>query len=409
MRPSSKAKTHSRPQRRQPSQAGGGAGASSVEAGGAVSYQLAAASREKILAVGGELKASVCLYHGPDAILSEPVGNLTDPRTYRRYLQLIEELQARHDFAPEVVAHDLHPLYLSTQYARELGVPTVAVQHHHAHVLSVMADCGIGGPVVGVCCDGIGHGADGAAWGCEVMACDASGFERLSHLEYFPLFGGDVAAIQTWRPAAALLKQALGEQWRKLMPASFERVPADDLDAFDRITSSKLNLPQTSSLGRVFDAISFMLGLCDKNEREAQAAIALESAASSESAEPYPYETTTCNGACRMSSGPMVRAIVKDLRAGKDVGAISARFHETVARMLAAAAVTACEMSGVATVVLSGGCFANRRLLSRMTERLKERQLTVVQARRVSCGDAGLALGQALAAAAMRERAGGCA
>jgi hydrogenase maturation protein HypF len=272
-----------------------------------------------------------------------------------------------------------------------------------------MADADIQGPVVGVCCDGVGYGSDGAAWGCEVMACDASSFERLSHLQYFPLFGGDAAAVETWRPAAALLKQALGEQWRRLMPPSFSRVAETDLDAFDRITSSTVHLPQTSSLGRAFDAISFMLGLCDRNEKEAQAAIALESAAVNEVVEAYPYETTAGAGPCKMSLAPLVRAIVKDLRAGKDVGTMSARFHEAAARMLAGSAQMACEMSGVSVVVLSGGCFMNRRLRTRMVERLEERRLTVVQAKRVSCGDASLALGQAVAAAAMRERAGGCA
>jgi hydrogenase maturation protein HypF len=370
---------------------------------------MARATSGKILAVGGELKASICLYSSREALLSDPVGNLTDPRTYRQYLQLIEQVTQRHGFRPDAVAHDLHPLYMSTQYARNLGIPTIAVQHHHAHIVSQMAEFGIVGPVVGTCCDGVGYGSDGAAWGCEVMACDASGFERLAHLEYFPMFGGDAAAIQTWRPAAALLKQALGEQWRKLMPPSFARVPESDLDAFDRVTSGKVDLPMTSSLGRVFDAVSNMLGLCDQNEREAQAAIALEAACSPEMVEAYPYETTTSTGCYKMSLAPMVRAIVKDLRAKKDVGTMAARFHETIARMLAASAMMACEMSGVSTTVLSGGCFYNRRLLSRMTDRLRERGLTVVQACRVSCGDAGLALGQAVVAAAVRERTGTCA
>jgi hydrogenase maturation protein HypF len=412
MRSSSKSKAGSKPDRKAPPAqeeraCSGGADTSSAVV--AKAYELAHASSSRILAVGGELKASVCLYSRREALLSDPVGNLTDPRTYRQFVELIEQLRSRHHFSPDAVAHDLHPLYMSTQYARGLGIPTIGIQHHHAHVVSLMADSGIAGPVVGVCCDGVGYGSDGAAWGCEVMACDASDFERLSHLEYFPMFGGDAAAVQTWRPAAALLKQALGEQWRKLMPPSFARVPESDLDAFDRVTSGKVDLPMTSSLGRVFDAVSCMLGLCDQNEREAQAAIALEAACSSESVEAFPYETTTSNRCFRMSLAPMVRAIVKDLRSKKDVGTMAARFHETIARMLAASAMMACEMSGVSTTVLSGGCFYNRRLLSRMTDRLRDRGITVVQARRVSCGDAGLALGQAVAAAAMRERAGPCA
>jgi len=397
------AKTAGKPERKGPNCKSG------KGAPGGLVLQLARSSPARILAVGGELKASVCAYAGQEARLSEPFGNLREPSTYRAYVETVEGLMGESGFAPDVVAHDLHPQYMSTQFARGLGLPTIAIQHHHAHVVSLMADAGIEGPVVGVCCDGVGYGSDGAAWGCEVMACDTSSFERLSHLQYFPLFGGDAAALETWRPAAALLQQALGEQWRKVMPASFSRVPEADLDAFDRITSSTVHLPMTSSLGRVFDAISFMLGLCDRNEQEAQAAIALEAAASPDAVEAYPYETTAGAGPCKMSLAPMVRAIVKDLRAGNDVGGVSARFHEAVARMLAGAAQMACEMSGVSVVVLSGGCFMNRRLRARMIERLEERRLTVVQARRVSCSDASLALGQAVAAAAMRERAGGCA
>ncbi|HVP09992.1 MAG TPA: hypothetical protein VMV94_02270 [Phycisphaerae bacterium] len=412
MRSSSKSKTRTKPACKPslaPTAEASAKGEGADESVAAKAYEISHSSSGRILAVGGELKASVCLFSRREALLSDPVGDLTDPGTYRQYVDLIENLKRQHQFSPDAVAHDLHPLYMSTQYARDLGIPTVAVQHHHAHIVSQMADWGIAGPVVGVCCDGVGYGSDGAAWGCEVMACDASGFERLSHLEYFPLFGGEAAAVQTWRPAAALLKQALGEQWRKLMPPSFARVPESDLDAFDRVTSGKVDLPMTSSLGRVFDAVGSMLGLCDQNERDGQAAAALEAACSSAPVEAYPYETTTSTSSFSMSLAPMVRAIVKDLRARKDVETMAARFHETIARMLAASTMMVCEMSGVSTTVLSGGCFSNRRLLSRMTERLRERGLTVVNARRVSCDDAGLALGQAVAAAAMRERAAPCA
>ena len=371
-------------------------------------FQLARRANACILAVGGELKASACFYAGVEAALTEPVGNLTDPRTYRTFIALIDELARQWHFRPEVVAHDLHPRYLSTQYAEGTGLRKIGVQHHHAHIVAVMAEWRQEKPTVGICCDGVGYGSDGAAWGCEVLYGDAADFSRAGHLEYFPLIGGDAAAVETCRPAAALLRQAFGGEWRGHLTPSFEDVPPAELELFERLMTGPARSPLTSSLGRVFDGVSFLLGLCARNEREAQAAIALDSAAANGTAEPYPYETTADNGSIKMSTAPTIRAIVQDVRAGVGADVISARFHETIARMLAATAEMACERHGVATVVLSGGCFANQRLRARLIERLERRHLRVLSPRLVSCGDAALALGQAAAAAARLERAGGC-
>ncbi len=371
--------------------------------------EVGGAAGKRVLAMGAELKSSLCLLSEAGAGMSEPLGGLSDPEEYRRYDRVVKQIMADNACRPEVVAHDLHPQYMSTLRAQQLGLPTIAIQHHHAHIVSVLTDTGADGPVVGICCDGVGYGTDGAAWGCEIMACDAAGFERLSHLQYFPLIGGDAAAIHTWRPAVALLELAFGDSWRKHLPPAFSGVPSSDLDVVEAALRRKINTPSTSSLGRVFDAVSFMLGLCAKNEHEAQAAIALESAASSHSVEPYGYETITSDGSRVISIAPMIRALVRDLSAKRSICTMSARFHETVARMLAAGAVIGCEVSGVSTVALSGGCFANRRLQGRLTERLEERGLTVLVPRRVSFGDDGVSLGQAVAAAAMWERSDACA
>ena len=371
-------------------------------------YQLGKRSGCSVLAVGGELKSAICLYSQREAKLSQSQGSLTDPQCYRQFVYTIEHLRQRFDFSPEVVAHDLHPLYLSSRYAVATGLPTVAVQHHHAHLLSVMADWDVSKPVVGICADGVGYGSDGAAWGCEVMRCAGASFDRLGHMEYFPLAGADAVAVETWRSAAALLWQAFGSDWTRHTVDAFGCVKPKDVDRLDRMIMGGLNTPMTSSLGRVFDGISFLLGLCERNDREAQAAIALEQAASATAVEPYPYETTAGNGAFRMSLAPAIRAIVKDRHDNQDVGRISARFHETVARMLATTAIMACERCGLHVVALSGGCFANQRLLTRVTERLEQRHLNVLYPRRVPCGDAGLALGQAVAASAIHREADAC-
>jgi hydrogenase maturation protein HypF len=335
------------------------------------------------------------LYKDGEATLSEHLGDLMHPQAYRHFVRAIERLRELFDFTPQLVAHDRHPQYLSTRYAQALGIPAVGVQHHHAHVVSVMAEWGQADPVIGVACDGIGYGTDGAAWGCELLHCRLGDFDRLGHLEYFPLVGGDAAAIETWRPAAALLRSAAPDQWRQSVSA----MPAEALELLDRQASAGINAPPTSSLGRVFDAVSFLLGLCDRNRHEAEAALALEAAAQGVTAEPYPYDVKEHDGRVTMSLLPAIGEIARAAQAGESTGQIAGRFHETVARMLADAANTACEMASLDTVGLSGGCFANRILLSRLTDLLERRNLRVLYHRQVPCGDGGLALGQAVAAA----------
>ena len=357
----------------------------------------------KILAVGGELKSTVCLYHNGEATLSEHLGDLTNPDAYRNFISAIDRLKELYEFTPDIVAYDLHPQYLSTSYARRLGTPAVAVQHHHAHVVSLMAEWGAAGPIVGLACDGVGYGTDGAAWGCELLLCKPDDFQRLGHLDYFPLVGGNAAAIETWRPAAALLREALPDSWRDRFAAlpAVRTSPLSDaaLEQFERQAVGGLNAPNTSSLGRVFDAVSFLLGLCQRNRHEAEAAIALEAEASEESLQPYPYEVAEHDGRISMSVLPTIAEITAAAEAGESPNHLSSRFHETIAAMLADAAALACEMSGVDTVGLSGGCFANRMLLRRSVELLEASKLRVLYHRQVPCGDGGIALGQAVAAA----------
>jgi len=372
-------------------------------------FELNRKSSVGVLSLGGELKSAFCLYAGREALLSEPLGDLTDPATFRRSLSDIERASAAAGFTPQLVAHDLHPQYVSSHHARTLGLPSIAVQHHHAHIVSVMADWNLEKKVVGVCCDGVGYGTDGAAWGCEVLLCDAASFARSGHLDYFPLVGGDSAAVDTWRPAAALVRQAHGDDWRSKAACAFDGLPEDALATFEQQLDAGLNTPMTSSLGRAFDAVSFLLGLCDRNEHEGQAAIALDAAAADGDFDAYPYETTAASGTIKMSLSPAIRSIIKDIKTRAHASEMSARFHETIARMLATTAQLVCDGGGTSIVVLSGGCFANRRLAARVRDLLEKRHLKVYAARRVSCGDAGIALGQAVAAAAMFERNGACA
>lgn len=383
--------------------------AEQLHAAPAVPGRVVRGCAPRVLAVGGELKSAACLLDGDRATLSEHCGDLTNPAAYRHYIQAVTRLSELLLFEPQLVAHDLHPAYLSTLYARGLKLPRTGVQHHHAHAVSAMAEWGERGPTVGIICDGTGYGTDGAVWGCEILWCEQGRFDRLGHLDYFPLVGGDAAARQTWRPAAALLRQVCGTAWRDVFAGEPFRparsglspsaeAPADYATTFEQQLAAGLNVRPTSSLGRVFDAVSFLLGLCYENRHEAEAAMALEAAAEG-SARPYPLDVASEHRRVRFSFGPCLTAIVSDRRRGRPAGEIAARFHETVARTLATAAELACALADVRCVALSGGCFANRRLLSRLVELLEGGGARVLYNRRVPAGDGGLALGQAVAAA----------
>ncbi|MEW6251293.1 MAG: carbamoyltransferase HypF [Planctomycetota bacterium] len=373
-----------------------------------------------ILAVGGELKSAVCLLRGHAAIVSEHLGELAHPDAYRHFVHASDRLKQLFAFAPQLAACDLHPAYLSSAYARRLALPLVAVQHHHAHIASIMAEHGVRGPLIGLACDGTGYGPDGAIWGCEVLYCERGEFERLGHLEYYPLVGGDAAALETWRPAAALVRAAFGADWRRHWDALTElnarssvavesHSPASPdpgaLAGLEPQIASRINTVPTSSLGRVFDAVAWLLGLCGRNRHEAEAAMAVEAAAArhTDPAEAFQHRIEPDRSAGRtsmvLSVAPLIRGLVSARLAGAPPELLAARFHETIARLLAAAADRACAARGVAQVGLSGGCFANRILLGRVVDLLAGAGRPALLHRQVPPGDGGLALGQAWVAA----------
>jgi len=346
-----------------------------------------------IVAVGGELHARVCLLADGEARLSANFGDLKEPSALRDMRRLVgHACRLGGDRAP-IIAHDLHPHYHSTHAARATGRRTAAVQHHHAHIASVLAEHGTSGPVIGVACDGSGYGEDGAVWGCEILWCDGAKASRLGHLAYFPLLGGDAAASQTWRPAAALLRLAFGDGWHEAWPHGAD---LPNVALVNRMFDARLNAPMTSSLGRVFDGIAFLLGTCPASDPRLQAAASLEQAAARCGSEwPYQAEIVESHGVLQLRIEPMIREIVAARREGEAIERIAARFHETIAWLLADAVRRAGERTGISTVALSGGCFVNDRLRGRLSQRLAANNLRVLTNRIVSCGDAGLSLGQA--------------
>jgi hydrogenase maturation protein HypF len=348
-------------------------------------------AEKSILAVGAELKSSVCLLEGNKAWLSPEMPPLSEPEAFRNFVRTLDGLES------EIVACDLHPDYTATRYARKLGRRRVEVQHHHAHIVSCMADNGVRGTVIGAACDGTGYGTDGAIWGCEVLIASEAEFTRFAHLDYFPLPGGDAAARDTWRPALALLHETYGERWHEVASHLFASVEIEAVEMTAQRLASAGALPKTSSMGRLFDAAAFLLGLCDCNTREAEAPMALESAAreGASDAEPLPFELTG-GDPLRIDFRPLIRALVED---GRSVPDLARAFHYTLAEALAACI----RKAGVSRkVALSGGCFANRLLLDRLKSRLEG--MEILEHDRVPASDGGIALGQAVAASMITRK-----
>ena len=366
---------------------------------------------EPVLAVGAELKSTVCVLAGNTAVVSEHLGELANPRAYRNFVDTVEQFQRLLRVRPAVIACDMHPDYAATRfarrYAREGGLRLVEVQHHHAHLVSVMAEHGLSGGTLGIICDGTGFGTDGTIWGGEILAGDEAGFRRVGHLSTFSLPGGDAAARETWRPAAGLLQAVFGDSWPGAALEALERVPADALRLVRRRLQAGARLPITSSLGRVFDAAAFLLGVCDHNRHEAEAAMALEALARDHGpAEPFPCGRPAYDeaGPAVVDLGPMVRSLLAGMADKTPIPRLARAFHETMAVLLAEAARPIAERLGLRRVCLSGGCFVNGVLLAGLTRRLREAGLEVCRHRVVPTGDGGVSLGQAVCAAAVCAR-----
>ncbi len=354
-----------------------------------------------LLACGGHLKNTFCLAKGRQAFVSQHIGDLENLETLTSFREGIAHFQRLFDIEPAAVAYDLHPDYLATRYAQSLSLRAIGVQHHHAHIAGVLAEHGLAGPVIGIAADGSGYGTDGAIWGCEIMAADLVQFERLAHLAYVPLPGGEQAIRQPWRMAAVYLAQAYGDSWLDLDIPFARRLERSRWRPLAQMIARDINSPPTSSLGRLFDAVAALLGLRAQALYEGQAAIELEAQAQP-STHSYPFAIGAGRPAT-LDVAPLIRAIVDDLRRDVPIARIAGRFHRSVAELLAAACLRAREQTGLNTVALSGGVFQNRLLLEQLVARLGELDFQVYLNRRVPPNDGGLSLGQ-LAVAAERLR-----
>ncbi|MCG8637593.1 MAG: carbamoyltransferase HypF [Desulfobacterales bacterium] len=361
-------------------------------------------SLPKVLGCGAGLKSTICLTRDRYGFLSQHIGDLENPKVHRFYDQTIDHMQKIMDIEPETVAHDLHPGYYSTAYAGRLagrGLPLVGVQHHHAHALACMAENRLDGEVMALTLDGTGFGTDGHIWGGEILTCTYGDFQRKARLAYIPMPGGDAAVKEPWRMAAALLFKAFGSGFPDLDIPYIRAMDRRKLEFIVQMMEKQLNSPLTSSAGRMFDAVASLLGICHEISHESQAAMELESLAAP-GGEAYPFEIHEGGEeGCRiMDLLPVVRAIVHDIREKTSAGIISARFHSTLVKAFTGTAEQIRRETGLDRIVLSGGVFNNNRILTRTVDCLESGGFSVYTHSRVPCGDGGIALGQAMAAAA---------
>lgn len=348
-----------------------------------------------ILACGAELKNTFCLTRDRYAFVSHHIGDLENLETLRSFTEGVEHFQRLFHLQPAAVAYDLHPEYLSTKYALALDhIETkVGVQHHHAHIASCMADNQIDGEVIGVAMDGLGFGTDGRMWGGEFFVADFTTAERLAHLDYIPLPGGAKAIREPWRMAAVYLHRAFGDEFLKLDIPFIRKLDTRAWATLRSMIATETNSPATSSMGRLFDAVSGLLCLRHAVNYEGQAAIELETLADAACTESYEFEIDASEG--RIRTEALIRRAVEDLLDGRPASLIAAKFHLGVAGLICRVACHVRDERRLNRVVLSGGVFQNMFLLENVCRMLRADGFEVFTHRRVPTNDGGISFGQA--------------
>ena len=410
-----------------------------------------------ILAVGGELKNTICLTKGKHALLSQHLGDLENLESYKFFEEAIDHLEKVLEIRPQLIAYDLHPQYFSTRWAFEkTDIPLIGVQHHHAHIASCMAENHLEGKVIGFALDGTGYGTDGKIWGGEVLIAGYEGFERAAHIEYIPLPGGAAAIHEPWRMAVSYLTHHFGNDFRKMDLPFLREIARPKLEILLRAFERRINSPLTSSCGRLFDAVAALTGIRQQVTYEAQAAIELEMAINNRephSNEAYPFALVAdsdafwsdtaiedramhrhadsgdevknaareaVRGAAAredlaaarrkdnsqndsenliISTRPMFEALLEDIRQGHSASVISRKFHNGLINVFTQIAVALRHRTSLSRICLSGGTFNNLFLTSRLVPQLQSDGFEVFTQNEVPAGDGGLSLGQAMVAA----------
>ncbi|MFO8085903.1 MAG: carbamoyltransferase HypF [Desulfobacterales bacterium] len=358
----------------------------------------------RVLACGAELKNTVCLTKENRAFLSQHIGDLENLPTYDFFKMTIDHMKKIINVEPEIVACDLHPDYFSTQYALEqTAIPVFQVQHHHAHIAACMAENRSNGPVIGLAFDGAGYGPDNTVWGGEVLVAEEHDFYRAAHLACVRMPGGAISIKEPWRMAVSYLYHVYGENLRQLDIPFIRDRNKDKINIMIKMIEKKINSPETSSLGRLFDGIAALIGVRDRAAFEAQAAMELEMTAKWPVQHCYDYGWTSREDHI-LSLEPIIKGVVTDLENGVSVAEISGKFHFTLIHMFSKLCCFIRKETNINTAALSGGSFQNNLLLSGLIEKLYGFGFKVLSHRLVPSNDANISLGQAMVAAALHRK-----
>ena len=357
---------------------------------------LADVPTEGILAFGAEKTNTFALGKGDTIIQSQHIGDLKNEETFAFYIESMSRFGKLFRFTPKLLACDLHPDYLSSVHAETIAsenrIPLIKVQHHHAHAVACMLEYHLKNPVIAVVWDGTGLGDDGAAWGGEFFLCDRKNYTRLAYPEYVPMPGGDKASLEPWRMAVAYL-----HHYQFPVPECFiNRIGKEKVEAIIELINKKINSPYTSSIGRLFDGFASLLGICDTVSRQAEAAVLLEQCVDELCTQSYPVETSGNQISFRL----LFQNALKDLEKNVPVSIIAAKFHNSLSKLIVEKVNILSEETGIKQVVVSGGCFQNKRLTEQIQQLFSYYDISLYLPAQIPCNDGGIAVGQLAVAAA---------
>ncbi|MBT6835801.1 MAG: carbamoyltransferase HypF [Bacteroidetes bacterium] len=351
-----------------------------------------------IFAAGAELVNCFAIGKGEQVILSQHIGDLQNLETLEFYTETINQFSKLYRWKPQLAVCDLHPDYLSSKYVKNLNINYLQVQHHHAHIASCMAENGLDEPVIGISFDGTGLGDDGHIWGGEFFVCDFTDYQRISHLEYIPIPGGDKATKEPWRTAVSYLYHYFGEDLFDLN-LDFYKTPGNEkIEMIIDLIKGKINCPLSSSAGRLFDAVSALLNICPESNFHAEAPMKLESVIDTNEEASYSYEKTDI-----ISFKSTFSEIIKDINIGVSVSNISAKFHNTIIDLICETALDIREKYNLNKLALSGGSFQNKYILEKTENKLSQNGFEIYTQNKIPTNDGGIALGQLAIAAKKRE------